>query len=91
MSFGFDYISLLYFFLTGQVIKAWDKGIATMKKDEVAVFTCKSEYAYGKQGSPPTIPPDATLMFEVSFFFFFLLLPSELTQLEVKCWHGVNL
>lgn len=49
----------------GQVIKAWDRGIATMKKDEVAVFTCKPEYAYGKQGSPPTIPPDATLVFEV--------------------------
>ncbi|KAI5733583.1 hypothetical protein M8J76_013499 [Diaphorina citri] len=49
----------------GQVIKAWDRGIATMKKDEVAVFTCKPEYAYGKQGSPPTIPPDSTLVFEV--------------------------
>lgn len=49
----------------GQVIKAWDRGIVTMKKDEVALFTCKPEYAYGKQGSPPTIPPDATLVFEV--------------------------
>lgn len=49
----------------GQVIKAWDKGIATMKKEETAVFTCQSQYAYGKQGSPPTIPPDATLVFEV--------------------------
>uniref|UniRef100_A0A8D8X685 peptidylprolyl isomerase n=1 Tax=Cacopsylla melanoneura TaxID=428564 RepID=A0A8D8X685_9HEMI len=49
----------------GQVIKAWDRGIATMKKDEVAVFTCKPDYAYGKQGSPPTIPADATLVFEV--------------------------
>ncbi|KDR19080.1 FK506-binding protein 4 [Zootermopsis nevadensis] len=49
----------------GNVIKSWDVGVATMKKGEVAVFTCKSEYAYGKNGNPPTIPPDATLIFEI--------------------------
>lgn len=49
----------------GQVIKGWDKGVATMKKGEKAVFTISSDYAYGKQGSPPTIPPDSTLKFEV--------------------------
>lgn len=55
-----------------QVIKAWDIGIQTMKKGEVAVLTCAPEYAYGKSGSPPKIPPDATLKFEVLLFFFFL-------------------
>ncbi|XP_015599993.1 peptidyl-prolyl cis-trans isomerase FKBP4 isoform X2 [Cephus cinctus] len=49
----------------GSVIKAWDIGIATMKKGEVAVLTCAPEYAYGQSGSPPTIPPNATLKFEV--------------------------
>uniref|UniRef100_A0A1B6LHD6 peptidylprolyl isomerase n=1 Tax=Graphocephala atropunctata TaxID=36148 RepID=A0A1B6LHD6_9HEMI len=49
----------------GQVIKAWDIGVATMKRGEVAMLTCKSEYAYGKSGSPPKIPPDSTLYFEV--------------------------
>nr|QBH73882.1 fk506-binding protein [Carausius morosus] len=49
----------------GSVIKAWDLGVATMKKGEVAVLTCKSEYAYGKSGSPPKIGPDATLIFEI--------------------------
>ncbi|XP_054264427.1 FK506-binding protein 59 isoform X2 [Macrosteles quadrilineatus] len=49
----------------GQVIKAWDIGVATMKRGEVCMLTCKSEYAYGKSGSPPNIPPDATLYFEV--------------------------
>ncbi|NEU34406.1 FKBP-type peptidyl-prolyl cis-trans isomerase, partial [bacterium LRH843] len=49
----------------GSVIKAWDIGVATMKKGEMCVLTCKSEYAYGKSGSPPTIPPDATLIFEI--------------------------
>jgi len=49
----------------GNVIKAWDIGVATMKKGEVAILTCKPEYAYGSKGSPPTIPPDATLVFEI--------------------------
>lgn len=52
-------------FFTGSVIKAWDIGVATMKKGERAMLTCASEYAYGKSGSPPTIPPEATLKFDV--------------------------
>ena len=42
--------------------------MATMKKGELAVLTCKSEYAYGESGSPPKIPPSATLVFEVELF-----------------------
>lgn len=49
----------------GSVIKAWDLGIATMKKGELAKFTCKPKYAYGEAGSLPKIPPNATLIFEV--------------------------
>ncbi|PVD33481.1 hypothetical protein C0Q70_04737 [Pomacea canaliculata] len=49
----------------GSVIKAWDIGVATMKKGELARLTCKPEYAYGEAGSPPKIPPNATLIFEV--------------------------
>ena len=36
-----------------------------MKKGEKAILTCKAPYAYGNTGSPPKIPPDATLNFEV--------------------------
>ena len=50
------------------VIKGWDNGVITMKKGEKAVLTCKAPYAYGAQGSPPKIPPDATLNFEVCLF-----------------------
>eukprot|EP01018_Ginkgo_biloba_P039856 Gb_32210 [translate_table: standard] len=49
----------------GQVIKGWDQGIITMKKGENALFTIPPDLAYGAAGAPPTIPPNATLQFDV--------------------------
>lgn len=54
----------------GQVIQAWDIAVATMKIGEVCQITCKPEYAYGASGSPPKIPPNATLIFEIELFDF---------------------
>ena len=47
------------------MIKAWDTGVATMKKGERATLVCEADYAYGAAGSPPKIPPGATLTFDV--------------------------
>jgi FKBP-type peptidyl-prolyl cis-trans isomerase/tetratricopeptide (TPR) repeat protein len=49
----------------GEVIRGWDAGVATMKRGEKCVLTCRADAAYGAAGSPPKIPPDATLDFEV--------------------------
>ncbi|KAM3927055.1 peptidyl-prolyl cis-trans isomerase FKBP4 [Leptodactylus fuscus] len=54
----------------GQVIKAWDIAVATMRIGEICRVTCKPEYAYGASGSPPKIPPNAVLIFEIELFDF---------------------
>eukprot|EP00056_Hartaetosiga_gracilis_P005441 m.84714 g.84714 ORF g.84714 m.84714 type:complete len:430 (-) comp12166_c0_seq1:115-1404(-) len=54
----------------GRVIKGWDEGVATMKLGERAMFTIASDKAYGPSGSPPKIPPSATLKFDIELFKF---------------------
>jgi FK506-binding protein 4/5 len=49
----------------GQVIRSWDIGVASMKKNEKCILTCAPNYAYGQAGSPPNIPPNSTLKFEL--------------------------
>lgn len=50
--------------LTG-VIKCWTDGVAGMKVGGRRQLTCPSDIAYGAQGSPPTIPANAPLVFVV--------------------------
>jgi len=54
----------------GDVIKGWDLGVHTMKLGEKSLFTIKPEYGYGTGGAGASIPPNATLTFEIELLKF---------------------
>jgi len=49
----------------GAVIKGFDTAVTGMKVGGVRRVTVPPDLGYGRQGSPPKIPPGATLVFEI--------------------------
>jgi FKBP-type peptidyl-prolyl cis-trans isomerase FkpA len=49
----------------GFVIKGWDAGLSGLKKGSKAILVIPSVLAYGLQGSPPVIPGNSILVFDV--------------------------
>jgi FKBP-type peptidyl-prolyl cis-trans isomerase FkpA len=48
-----------------RVIPCWTEGMQRMKAGEKARFVCPAEIAYGEAGKPPTVPGNATLVFDI--------------------------
>jgi len=50
------------------ITRAFEVGVASMHKREKCILIAQPNYGYGSRGSPPKVPKDAVLEFEVEIF-----------------------
>ncbi|XP_078335141.1 inactive peptidyl-prolyl cis-trans isomerase FKBP6-like isoform X1 [Crassostrea virginica] len=55
---------------TGGLIVGLDLAVSSMKKGELARVIIRPQYAFGEMGTPPRIPKDATVLYEVELLNF---------------------
>ena len=61
----FDQGKITFTLYCGEVIKGWDRGVTGMKVGGERKLICPPHLGYGKRGSPPDIPGNATLYFKL--------------------------
>ncbi|KAL1124319.1 hypothetical protein AAG570_002087 [Ranatra chinensis] len=54
----------------GGLYPGFELSVLTMKKGEKSQFLIDHAYAFGKMGSPPRVPPNATLLVEIELLNF---------------------
>ena len=61
----FDSGTIEFVLGAGRVIQGWDRGLLGVRVGGRRIIVTPPELAYGAAGSPPRIPGNATLLFEV--------------------------